>query len=173
MKIIIEVPGPPVSKNKGVRFDPKSQRMFRPKEATEWMRRIRAIAQFAAIEARWPDPFRVAEVAISFRKYDCRHDSGAGNEYVFDALQIPTRKQDRAAFRNSWGLYANDRDAWTRESPPPIRDGSGRRCIFEIELLALRSDEEAQSARERWEATIRREHERAVARQMRAITGRR
>lgn len=163
MIITIEVPGPPVSKNKGLRIDPRrlGMPMFRPQEATQWMIRIRHYAQGAARAAGWPDPFDVAEAAISFRKFDCKHDSGAGNEYVFDALQVP-RPRDMKIFGNSWGLYANDRDAWARESPPPVKDGQGRRCVFEIELLKIREPKEAERLRQMWRDTVRRDHEKMI-----------
>lgn len=159
MVIVIEVPGAPVSKNHGRRIDPRrpSMPMFRPVEATEWMRRIRNEAQRVARDAKWPEPFSVAEVAIDFSKFNSKHDSGAGNEYVFDALQVPTVK-DMARFKSSWGLYSNDRDAWCRSSPMPVHDGGERRCVFTAELLRVREKEEADRLRGLWLATIRRAH---------------
>jgi hypothetical protein len=162
MVITIEVPGAPVSKNQGMRIDPRrpGMPMFRPQEATEWMRRIRREAQKVARAARWPDPFMCAEVAIDFHKYNSRHDSGAGNEYVFDALQIPTIR-DMARFKSSWGLYYRDKDAWCRTSPMPVHDDGERRCVFVAELLSLREKEEADRLRGLWLASIRRAHEKS------------
>jgi hypothetical protein len=160
MVITIEVAGAPVSKNEGMRIDPRRPHMpmFRPNVATDWMRRIRQEAQRVARAAKWPDPFLVAEVAIDFRKYNSRHDSGAGNEYVFDALQVPTTR-DMARFKSSWGLYYRDKDAWCRESPMPVHDDGARRCVFVAELLRERTPEEAECLRGLWLASIRRAHE--------------
>jgi len=160
MTIMFDVPGPPVSKNQGMRIDPRRPHMpmFRPKEATIWMQRIRTYGQQAARNAAWPDPFIVAEVAIDFFKYNCRHDSSAGNEYVFDALQIPTVR-DIEVFKSAWGLYYNDKDAWCRQSPMPIHDKGERRCSFTCELLRTRSDDEAERLRQLWLSSIRRHHE--------------
>jgi hypothetical protein len=162
MVITIEVPGAPVSKNEGMRIDPRrpGMPMFRPQEATEWMRRIRHEAQRVARAAKWPEPFSIAEVAIDFFKYNSRHDSGAGNEYVFDALQVPTVR-DMARFRSAWGLYYRDKDAWCRKSPLPVQDGGSRRCVFVAELLRLREKEEADRLRGLWLASIRRAHEKS------------
>jgi hypothetical protein len=162
MVITIEVAGAPVSKNQGMRIDPRrpGMPMFRPQEATDWMRRIRQEAQLVARAAKWPDPFLVSEVAIDFHKFNSRHDSGAGNEYVFDALQVPTIR-DMTRFKSSWGLYSNDRDAWCRESPMPVRDDGARRCVFVAELLRTRTPEEADRLRGLWLASIRRAHEKS------------
>jgi Endodeoxyribonuclease RusA len=105
--------------------------MFVTAEGKAYQQRARDAAFTARLATpAWPtDPWRVAHARVGYQLYDYRGDTDGVRKACRDALEGV--------------LYANDRVVEDGPAPLPIWDGGGRRVEVLVELLALRTANEA------------------------------
>lgn len=109
--------------------------LFTNKIVKEFENRVREQARVAVrASATWPnDPYRVARARVTYQIFDTNHDADAPQKLIRDALE---------------GIaYHRDKRVSNGATEEPIRDGKGRRVEIVVELLELRSPENAEALR--------------------------
>lgn len=109
----------------------------------EWKERVHRIGLAERSTTDWPrDPYLPKRVRVTVRMFGSRHDEGACMQLAKDALEGV--------------FYDNDRVVETGPGAPADPSGKPARVEIDVELLELRSVEEADRLRTEAEKRLRR-----------------
>jgi len=125
------------SKNRGKRG---GTNLILTKDAENFKELVHRIGAYARSQSQWPrDLYAVADVRLTIRMYNSKHDPAAGDKFIRDALEGV--------------FYVNDRIVRMGPGDPPIKDAGPARIGVDVELLETHPP--AIAARRRREAEDR------------------